>query len=71
MKPVGAEVSGFIGIFIVQITIIILFGIFVRYDIEMLPMDSKKENITADTLASIEQNHRASYPRKCIERRFI
>lgn len=64
MKPMATEVSGFIGIFTVQITIIILYGIFVRYDAEMLPMDSKAENITAEKLLAIEQNHRASYPRE-------
>lgn len=64
MMAVGTEMSGFIGIFIIQITILILFGIFVRYDDEMLPIDSKAANISADKLLAIEQNHRASYPRK-------
>lgn len=56
--------GGFIGILIVQVTILILFGIFVRYDFEMLPIDVKSDNFTADELAAIEQQHRASYPRK-------
>lgn len=64
MQPVGAEVSGFIGIFLIQITILILYGIFVRYDIEMLPIDSKIENITSADLAKIQQSHRVSYPRE-------
>lgn len=59
-----SSMSGFVGVFAVQITILILYGIFVRYDIEMLPMDSKSGNISSSQLAAIEQNHRASYPRK-------
>lgn len=64
MHPPGAEVSGFIGILIVQLTILIIFGIFVRYDYEMLPVDAKNENITSEVASSIQQQHRASYPRK-------
>lgn len=64
MHTPGAEVSGFIGILIVQITILILFGIFVRYDYEMLP-SGKNDSATSDEqLASIEKEHRVSYPRK-------
>lgn len=57
------QMSGFIGIFLIQITILILYGIFVRYDIEMLP-DSKKENLTSELLEEIDQKHKANYPRK-------
>lgn len=62
MHTAGAEVSGFISILIVQVTILIIFGIFVRYDHEMLP---KNENATSEEILSIEQKHRVSYPRKC------
>lgn len=64
MQSTGSEVSGFIGILIVQVTILILFGIFVRYDLEMLPTDAKNDNFTSEELAAIEQQHRVSYPRK-------
>lgn len=61
MHTAGAEVSGFIGILIVQITILIIYGIFVRYDFEMLPAAS---NSTTEELAAIDKQHRVSYPRK-------
>lgn len=65
MHTPGAQVNGFIGILIVQITILILYGIFVRYDYEMLPSGSKNANTTSDELlANIEKEHRVSYPRK-------
>lgn len=64
MHTPGAEVSGFIGILIVQLMILITFGIFVRYDFEMLPTDSKNENATSDETLAIEREHKASYPRK-------
>lgn len=64
MHTMGSEVNGFIGILIVQITILILFGIFVRYDNEMLPIDSKNGSLSAEDFMAIEQSHRASYPRK-------
>lgn len=64
MHTMGSEVSGFIGIMTIQVTILILYGIFVRYDYEMLPIDSKNENITNDELLAIERNQKASYPRK-------
>lgn len=62
MHTPGAEVSGFIAILIVQITILIIYGIFVRYDYEMLPSNN---NATSEELLDIEQKHRVSYPRKC------
>lgn len=58
---IAPQVSGFIGIFLIEITILILYGIFVRYDDEMLPTDSNTSN---ETLAKIEQEHKANYPRK-------
>lgn len=64
MHTMGSEVNGFIGILIVQITILILFGIFVRYDNEMLPIDLKNGSLFAEDFMAIEQSHRASYPRK-------
>lgn len=64
MHTMGSEVSGFIGILIVQITILILFGLFVRYDYEMLPIDLKNGSLSANDFMAIEQNQRASYPRK-------
>lgn len=62
MQNTTTEVSGFVGILIIQVTILILYGIFVRYDYEMLPMNSK--NGTMDELMAIERNQKASYPRK-------
>lgn len=62
MHTAGAEVSGFISILIVQVTILIIFGIFVRYDYEMLP---KNDNATSEEILAIEKQHRVSYPRKC------
>lgn len=64
MHTSGAEVSGFIGILIVQVTILIIYGVFVRYDYEMLPTDAKNDNSTSEQLASVERQHRVSYPRK-------
>lgn len=66
MQTIGSEVSGFIGILIVQIFILILYGIFVRYDYEMLPVDTNNENITNDEIMEIERNHKVSYARKWI-----
>lgn len=66
MQTIGSEVSGFIGILVVQIFILILYGIFVRYDYEMLPIDTKNENITNDEIMEIERNHKVSYARKWI-----
>lgn len=63
MKSMNKQMSGFIGIFLIQITIIILYGIFVRYDIEMLPT-SKKDNVTEEQRLDIERKHNVSYPRK-------
>lgn len=65
MEPKGLhQVSGFIGIFLIQITIIILYGIFVRYGDEMLPSDAKKENLTSAQRFVIDQKQGAKYPRK-------
>lgn len=67
MQPAGAKASGFIGIFIIQVTIIILFGIFVRYDISMLPEDfSPDDNSTSTQLLrnKIGESHKVSYPRE-------
>lgn len=64
MQSPASEYSGFIGILVIQVTILILFAIFVRYDFEMLPFDAKNDNSTAEELAAIEQQHRVSYPRK-------
>ncbi|XP_031637364.1 ammonium transporter Rh type A [Contarinia nasturtii] len=58
MHTSGTEVSGFIGIIIVQVTILIIYGIFVRYDYEMLPTT----NVTSEEFAAIEKQHRVSYP---------
>lgn len=66
MHTVGAELSGFIGVLIVQVTILIIYAIFVRYDNEMLPTDAKNDNFTAKELTAIEEQHRVSYPRKSI-----
>lgn len=63
MHTPGSEVSGFIGIFIIQVTFVLIFGIFVRYDDEMLPMDSSG-NSSSEQFSSIQQQHRVSYPRK-------
>lgn len=63
MHTPGAEVSGFIGILIVQVTIVIIYGIFVRYDYEMLPTDAINDNTTSKITEAIEQQHRVSYPR--------
>lgn len=63
MHTPGSEMGGFIGIFIIQVTFLIIYGIFVRYDYEMLPIDS---NATIEELSSIQQQHKVSYPRKCI-----
>lgn len=59
MQPAGAKASGFIGIFLVQVTIIILFGIFVRYDDYMLPTES---NSTSEQLS--KKIDWVSYPRE-------
>lgn len=64
MHTPAAEYSGFIGILIVQVTILIVFGIFVRYDYEMLPIDGRNMNSSSEELATIEQQHKVSYPRK-------
>lgn len=64
MHTPGAEVKGFIGVLIVQVTIFIIHGVFVRYDYEMLPTDAKNDNATSEQLASIERQHQVSYPRK-------
>lgn len=61
--PVAAY-SGFIGIFLIQVTFLLVYGIFVRYDFEMLPTDG---NATAEQLSSIERQHKVSYPRKFFE----
>lgn len=72
MHTPGAEVSGFIGILIVQVTILIVYGIFVRYDYEMLPNGGKNDNTTYDESfeRNIAREHRASYPRKSIYKQF-
>lgn len=57
MEPTGAKASGFIGIFLIQITIIILYGIFVRYDSSMLPKDST-------TSEKEHEQENGSYPHK-------
>lgn len=62
MEPMGAKASGFIGIFLIQITIIILYGIFVRYDVAMLPTDKNKTS--HEGWEKIQQNQKASYPRE-------
>lgn len=59
----GAEVSGFIGILVFQVTILIIYGIFVRYDYEMLP-SSGNSSANSEELSAIERQHRVSYPRK-------
>lgn len=64
MQSPATGYSGFIGILVIQVTILILFAIFVRYDFEMLPFDAKNDNSTSEELAAIEQQHRVSYPRK-------
>lgn len=71
MQSPASEYSGFIGILVIQVAILILFGIFVRYDSEMLPFDAKNDNNTAEELAAIEQQHRVSYPRKLYNINYI
>lgn len=61
MHTPGAEVSGFICVLIVQVTFIVIYGIFVRYDDALLP-DNVDAN--ADYLAGVERERRVSYPRK-------
>lgn len=63
MHTPGSEANGFFGIFVIQVTFVIFFGIFVRYDYEMLPMDSSG-NFSSEQVSSIQQQHRVSYPRK-------
>lgn len=61
MHTPGAEASGFIGILLIQITFLIIYGIFVRYDYEMLPLNA---NASQDEISAIEQQHKVSYPRE-------
>lgn len=61
MHTPGAEVSGFICVLIIQVTFIVVYGIFVRYDDALLP-DSV--DASAYDLAAIERERAYSYPRK-------
>lgn len=61
MHTPGAQVSGFICVLIIQLTFIVVYGIFVRYDDALLPHDI---DIRADDLAAIERKQAVSYPRK-------
>lgn len=62
MHTPGAEVSGFICVLIVQVTFIVVYGIFVRYDDALLP--DTDDDPTGDNLAAIERARAISYPRK-------
>lgn len=61
MHTPGAEISGFICVLLIQITFIIVYGIYVRYDDALLP---DTIDATADELATIERKRAVSYPRK-------
>lgn len=61
MHTAGSEVSGFICVLIVQVTFIVIYGIFVRYDDALLP---DPVNATAEVIAAIERERMVSYPRK-------
>lgn len=64
MNTLGVEVAGFVGIALIQLTFLVIFGIFVRYDTGMLPID---QTATPSELRDIAEQHRASYARKfCI-----
>lgn len=62
MHSLGSQVSGFIGILILQVIFIIVFGIFVRYDDGLLPRD----NVVEVQSSERENEQTASYPRKYI-----
>lgn len=53
--------SGFIFIFIIQIVFLFVYGAFVEYDTGLLPLDV---NASVDSLQSIDEQHKANYPRK-------
>lgn len=68
MHTSGAEVSGFICVLIVQVTFIVVYGIFVRYDDALLP---DTIDASGDELAAIERARAISYPRKWLFRSSI
>lgn len=61
MHSIGAELSGFLFLLIVQITFIVLFCIFVRYDDALLPDDAAATKAEKELVA---ERRRISYPRK-------
>lgn len=53
--------AGYAGILIIQMTFLLLYVLFVRYDSGLLPLE---ENASAVDLDDIELQHKANYPRK-------
>lgn len=63
MIALGTEVSGFIGVLIIQFIFMIIYAIFVRYDFALLP---DATNATKAEQISISAERKLSYPRKYI-----
>lgn len=53
-----SKVSGFISLFIVQIIFLVLYWVYVRYDVEALPKDETAEG------NGLKEEHVSKYPRE-------
>ncbi|CAD7082792.1 unnamed protein product [Hermetia illucens] len=63
MHTPGANVAGYVSLFGVQIVLLIIYWIYVRYDDELLPQDSEESSGDATSQdEGLEEKHVPSYP---------
>lgn len=66
MHTPGANVAGYVSLFGVQIVLLIIYWIYVRYNDELLPQDSEESSGDATSQdEGLEEKHVPSYPREC------
>lgn len=61
MHSIASQIGGFVTVLILQVTFIVVFGIFVRYDDGLLPANNNNNQSFGSN--GLENQHTASYPR--------
>lgn len=67
MNSNGPGISGYILLLAVQILFLIVYAVFVRYDISLLPIDQSENGVITGeegTIGTAEKKHVPSYPRE-------
>lgn len=63
MHPGYSKLSGFISLFMVQIIFLVVYWVFVRYDVEALPKDDAQQQPETEG-NGLKEEHVSKYPRE-------